>query len=47
MVIGAVLLKRPMALMFASRIGPLTLGVFLATRTRPRVRYSKSPVCLR
>ena len=31
-------------LMFAGRVGPLTLGFFLATRTRPRVRYPKSPV---
>ena len=34
------------ALMFAGRVGPLTLGFFLATRTRPRVRYPKSPVYL-
>ena len=33
-------------LMFAGRVGPLTLGFFLATRTRPRVRYPKSPVYL-
>ena len=31
-------------LMFAGRVGPLTLGFFLATRARPRVRYPKSPV---
>ena len=34
------------ALMFAGRVGPLTLAFFLATRTRPRVRYAKSPVYL-
>ena len=34
------------ALMFAGRVGPLTLGFFLATRTAPRVRYPKSPVFL-
>ena len=33
-------------IMFAGRVGPLTLGFFLATRTRPRVRYPKSPVFL-
>ena len=33
-------------LMFAGRVGPLTLGFFLATRTRPRVRYPRSPVYL-
>ena len=33
-------------LMFAGRVGPLTLGFFLATRTQPRVRYPKSPVFL-
>ena len=32
--------------MFAGRVGPLTLGFFLATRTSPRVRYPKSPVFL-
>ena len=31
-------------LMFAGRVGPLTLGFFLATRSQPRVRYPKSPV---
>ncbi len=31
-------------LMFAGRVGPLTLGFSLATRTRPRIRYPKSPV---
>ena len=34
------------ALMFAGRVGPLTLGFFLATRSAPRVRYPKSPVYL-
>ena len=33
-------------MMFAGRVGPLTLGFFLATRSRPRVRYPKSPVFL-
>ena len=33
-------------LMFAGRVGPLTLGFFLATRTKPRVRYPASPVFL-
>ena len=33
-------------MMFAGRVGPLTLGFFLATRTQPRVRYPKSPVFL-
>ena len=33
-------------IMFAGRVGPLTLGFFLATRARPRVRYPKSPVFL-
>lgn len=33
-------------LMFAGRVGPLSLGFFLATRTTPRVRYPKSPVYL-
>lgn len=33
-------------LMFAGRVGPLTLGFFLATRARPRVRYPKGPVFL-
>lgn len=32
--------------MFAGRVGPLTLGFFPATRTRPRVRHPKSPVFL-
>lgn len=33
-------------LMFAGRVGPLTLGFFLATRTTPRVRYPRGPVFL-
>ena len=33
-------------MMFAGRVGPLTLGFFLATRMQPRVRYPKSPVFL-
>ena len=33
-------------LMFAGRVGPLTLGFFLATRARPRVRYPKGAVFL-
>ena len=33
-------------LMFAGRVGPLTLGFFLATRSTPRVRYPRSPVFL-
>lgn len=33
-------------MMFAGRVGPLTLGFFIATRTAPRVRYPKSPVFL-
>ena len=33
-------------LMFAGRVGPLTLGFFLATRSTPRVRYPRSPVYL-
>jgi len=33
-------------LMFAGRVGPLTLGFFLATRTKPRIRYPKSPIYL-
>ena len=33
-------------MMFAGRVGPLTLGFFLATRVQPRVRYPKSPVFL-
>ena len=33
-------------LMFAGRVGPLTLGFFLATRTAPRVRYPRGAVFL-
>ena len=33
-------------LMFVGRVGPLTLGFFLATRVAPRVRYPASPVYL-
>ena len=33
-------------LMFVGRVGPLTLGFFLATRARPRVRYPSSPIYL-
>ena len=33
-------------LMFAGRVGPLTLGFFLATRVPPRVRYPSSPIYL-
>ncbi|MDA8870167.1 TrkH family potassium uptake protein [Rhizobiaceae bacterium] len=33
-------------LMFAGRVGPLTLGFFLATRSAPRVQYPKGPVYL-
>ena len=33
-------------LMFAGRVGPLTLGFFLATRVPPRVRYPASPIYL-
>ena len=33
-------------MMFAGRVGPLTLGFFLATRTQPRIRYPKSSVFL-
>ena len=34
------------ALMFLGRVGPLTLGFFLATKTPPRVRYPASPIYL-
>ena len=34
------------ALMFAGRVGPLTLGFFLATRSRPRIRYARGAVFL-
>jgi trk system potassium uptake protein TrkH len=33
-----------MAIMFVGRVGPLTLGFFLATRTTPRVRYPGAQV---
>jgi trk system potassium uptake protein len=33
-------------LMFLGRVGPLTLGFFLATRVRPRVRYPEGQVFL-
>ena len=33
-------------MMFAGRVGPLTLGFFLATRSQPRVRYPKGAVFL-
>jgi len=35
-----------MVLMFAGRVGPLTLGFFLATRSTPRVRYPAGRVYL-
>lgn len=35
-----------MATMFIGRVGPLALGFFLATRSRPRVRYPASDVYL-
>ncbi len=35
-----------MAIMFIGRVGPLTLGFFLATRTYPRIRYPSSKVYL-
>ena len=35
-----------MAVMFLGRVGPLTLGFFLATRTVPRVRYPAGQVHL-
>lgn len=35
-----------MAVMFLGRVGPLTLGFFLATRTAPRVRYPAGQVHL-
>ena len=34
------------AIMFFGRVGPLTLGFFLATRTPPKVRYPESQVFL-
>ena len=33
-----------MAVMFLGRVGPLTLGFFLVTRSRPRVRYPKGQI---
>ena len=35
-----------MFIMFLGRVGPLTLGFFLATRTTPRVRYPEGTVFL-
>lgn len=35
-----------MAIMFLGRVGPLTLGFFLATRVTPRVRYPEGQVHL-
>ncbi len=35
-----------MLIMFLGRVGPLTLGFFLATRTTPRVRYPEGVVFL-
>ncbi|PVA10810.1 Ktr system potassium transporter B [Pelagivirga sediminicola] len=35
-----------MVIMFLGRVGPLTLGFFLATRSVPRVRYPKGQVYL-
>ncbi|MGR3758278.1 MAG: TrkH family potassium uptake protein [Tranquillimonas sp.] len=35
-----------MVLMFVGRVGPLTLGFFLATRSSPRVRYPSSRIYL-
>ncbi|MFD0859449.1 TrkH family potassium uptake protein [Roseovarius aquimarinus] len=35
-----------MLLMFLGRVGPLTLGFFLATRSQPRVRYPKGQIYL-
>jgi trk system potassium uptake protein TrkH len=34
------------ALMFIGRIGPLTLGFFLATSTAPRLKYPASRIYL-
>lgn len=33
-------------IMFLGRVGPLTLGFFLATRSRPRVRYPAGDIFL-
>ena len=35
-----------MALMFVGRVGPLTLGFFIATRAAPRVQYPRAEVFL-
>ncbi|MEZ5930955.1 MAG: TrkH family potassium uptake protein [Alphaproteobacteria bacterium] len=35
-----------MVIMFFGRVGPLTLGFFLATRTPPRIRYPKGEIYL-
>ena len=35
-----------MTLMFAGRVGPLTLGFFIATRAAPRVQYPRAEVFL-
>ena len=35
-----------MLMMFLGRVGPLTLGFFLATRSVPRVRYPEGKVYL-
>lgn len=35
-----------MIIMFAGRVGPLTLGFFMATRTPPRIRYPAGQVFL-
>ncbi|PTX02668.1 trk system potassium uptake protein TrkH [Pararhodobacter aggregans] len=34
------------AIMFLGRVGPLTLGFFLATRTTPRIRYPQATIHL-
>jgi trk system potassium uptake protein TrkH len=34
------------AVMFIGRVGPLTLGFFLATRSTPRLSYPSSKVYL-
>jgi trk system potassium uptake protein TrkH len=33
-----------MVVMFLGRVGPLTLGFFLVTRSRPRVRFPKGQI---
>ncbi|MAE92100.1 MAG: Ktr system potassium transporter B, partial [Pelagibaca sp.] len=35
-----------MAIMFIGRVGPLTLGYFLATRSVPRVRFPEGRIHL-